>query len=138
MGRNGNFVPDFFCNRENKPIRMAFGQNVVNKPIEEVCPQRQVRVAYNQYKQLFRLDVENNNSMVIHDLESKAYFVAETSVILTDFLKFKNISVTWQDGLGVWGNFDSTTKKWTGAVGLVSIIYIPYAVPFHLIDPSHH
>ena len=120
-GRNGQFVTDFFCIERLEAIRMVFSRKRVNKPIKEVCPQRQVRVAYNQYKQLFRLDVKNNNKMVIHDRVSKANFVAETSVILSDFFTYQNLSVTWQDGHGVWGNFDSKTQKWTGAVGIVSM-----------------
>ena len=101
-----------FCLEENNVRQLkAFvkdGQVTTNK---EMCGRKIVRMAYNQDPGFFELDQDMNVVKIekYHD-------------VLISFFSSQNLTPVWQNANYTWGSFDEETRRWTGAVGLVSVV----------------
>ena len=98
----------------DKSRKMLLKNGTVNRAVGEVCTEsQQVRVAFNQYPNVFEI---KNNQMV----EYAAYPGAWTYEVLSSFFTYHKLTPTWLDCNGNWGQLDTVTGLWTGAVALVS------------------
>ena len=115
----------FTCQGESdKSSKLLLREVQVNRPVTEVCRDSVVRMAFNQNKGVFEIDVENNNTMVSYPVVDTLKNGAYANDILSSFFTSHHLTPTWQDANGTFGWFDEETGLWTGAVGLVSRICV--------------
>jgi hypothetical protein len=117
--RSPNTIFHFTCQGQpyNQSTKLLLREGQVNRPIGEVCMDRLVRVAFNQYPDIFEVDMENNEKMVEYPLDPGGAWNYE---ILSSFFTSYGLTPNFLDCNDTWGSFNETTGEWTGAVALVA------------------
>ena len=88
----------------------------VNKEIAEVCRDRFVRVAFNQWPGTIEVDNETN-AMVEYPYQPGEY--AWQWEILSSFFEKHGLTPIFYDCNSNWGSLNTSTRLWNGAVGMV-------------------
>ena len=102
--------------------QLLFRKEGVNKPIEEVCPNRHIEVAFNQYRGNIEMTgmLENGSftEFVKYPPEigsGTAYDWEKLMYLINNY----HLSSNWYDNNDTWGWYDEETMSWTGAVEMV-------------------
>ena len=102
-----------------------------NLGFDDVCKEKHVIVAYNNEPFGDVFEVSNiTGEMVRYQVQPYVRYrsVAYDWEIQAAFFKYNNITPHWINANYTWGWLDSTTNKWTGAVGLIQRDEADYAI----------
>ena len=105
----------FTCYGESdKSTKLLLRDREVNRLAADVCKERVIRIAFNQYPPWFELDVVNNYTFIDHGWADDDIF--------TSFFKNYKLTPDWHDCNQVWGTIDEETGGWSreGSLGEVS------------------
>jgi hypothetical protein len=89
----------------------------VNRKISEVCKDRFVRVAFNQYPGIFEAR-DKNNTMIEYPIKAGGY--AWHWEILSSFFEINRVTPIFKNCNNTWGWLDEDTGLWNGAVLMVN------------------
>ena len=113
-------VFQYYCQGESHSSRLLLRQGNVNKQVADVCNSRKVRVAYNQDPGVFEVNTKTNT--LVEYYRQLGPGLANLPEIMSSFLHSHNLIPTWHHANGAWGSFDEDTGRWTGIIGLVSLL----------------
>ena len=103
----------------------------VNKNLgfDDVCKEKQVVVAYNNYPGVFEV-INVPQEMVKYPVKSVVSYnnVAWEWEIQAAFFKYNNITPHWINANYNWGSLNLTTGQWSGAVGMIQRDEADYAI----------
>ena len=91
----------------------------VNREINEVCRERFVRVAFNQYPEQFEVNTETNSMIAQPD---EGLDRSLTREILSSFFANNKLTPIFYDCKNTWGSLNKETGEWNGAVGMVGFL----------------
>ena len=89
----------------------AFVKDGQVKTNKEMCGRKIVRMAYIHYPGYFELDKD-----------MKVVNLKRSNDVLITFFSSQNLTPVWKNANETYGRFDEETGRWTGAVGLVSLL----------------
>ena len=109
---------DFFCYGDSiKRTRLLITNGLVNQGFKNVCPSEKVRIAYNDYGEIFQLD--DSEKMVEYPYPSSISDIRPVE-IMSSFLASQNLKPEWTNCNGDYGSLNMSTGRWTGAIAEVS------------------
>ena len=91
----------------------------VNREIVEVCRDRFVRVAFNQYPGVFEVNNETN-TMIEYPVDGSG--LSWHWEILSSFFAINELTPIFNDCNFTWGWLDYDTGLWNGAVAMVDLL----------------
>ena len=108
------FIFDLMCNDESYNQRLLHRKGFINKEFKQVCSKETVRIAYNNYGNIFQLDSAEN---IVKYPYPDSLSDIRPGEILSPFLNTNNLLPKWTNCNGTWGSFRN--GRWTGAVAEV-------------------
>ena len=109
---------DFFCYGDShKRTRLLIRNGSVNQYFKKVCPSETVRIAYNDYGDIFQLD--DSEKMVEYPYPSSISDIRPVE-IMSSFLTSQNLKPEWTNCNGDYGSLNKSTGRWTGVIAEVS------------------
>merc|ERR1711978_14519 len=85
----------------------------------DLCREKRVNIAYNNYKRYFELDDETGEMVKYPGLDGLDGVISHDWQILDSFFSNYDIVPVWTNYHYTWGWYDEEAGKWTGAVGKV-------------------
>ena len=105
-----NPIFDFICegDPDHQQWNLILRKGKVNRQTKEICPNKIIRMAYNQEDGFFEVD---KNGKVVK--------ITTSSEVLISFFASQKLIPSWTNANFTWGWLDEETGLWTGACGLV-------------------
>ena len=118
IGGSANTIFQFQCpgNSSHSHMLLLYKDGQVNRKIADVCRDRFVRVAFNQYSPHFEVNSETNTMIEYPIRRSKGAYPWE---ILSSFFANNRLTPIFYNCHQTWGWLDEYTGLWNGAIAMV-------------------
>ena len=119
---SANTIFQFQCpgNSSHSHMLLLYKDGQVNRQIADVCRDRFVRVAFNQYSRNFEVNSETNAMIEYPRLtKKKVSNQAWPWEILSSFFANNRLTPIFYNCHQTWGSLDEDTGLWNGAIAMV-------------------